>query len=128
MITHAASLDLSNVYLHSLSRNWIIPLTIVTVMSALSIAQLKHVGAKPIALFGLGSLVIATLPVLLVMIASKFSDSAHALFLEREYWRGLVPYRWKLDWRKHKPAGIARAHPYVLNHYFFPSLCLTTYW
>jgi uncharacterized membrane protein len=91
LITHGALLDLSKVYLHSLSRNWIIPMTIVTVMSALSITQLKRVGTKPIALFVLGSLVIATLPVLLVMIASKFSQSAKSLFLEQEYWRGLVP-------------------------------------
>ncbi len=91
VITHTASIDLSKVYLHSLSRNWIIPLTIITVMSALSLAQLKHVGAKPIALFVLGSFVIATLPPLLVMGASKLSPEAHSLLIDQEYWRGLVP-------------------------------------
>ncbi len=91
LVTHSASLDLSKVYLHSLSRNWIIPLTIVIVMSALSIEQLKRVGVKPIVLFGIGSFAIATLPVLLVWLLSGISPASQQLWVEQEYWRGLVP-------------------------------------
>lgn len=90
-ITHAASLDLSKVYLHALSRNWIIPLTVVTVMSALSIVHLRQVGSKPIILFVSGSLVIATLPVVLVWIGSGLSHDTKTLFVAEQYWRGLVP-------------------------------------
>lgn len=90
-VTHTTGLDLSHVYLHSLSRNWIIPFAILTVMSALSIPQLKAVGARPIILFVSGSLVIAILPVMLVFLATIILPSGHDLFITQEYWKGLVP-------------------------------------
>ena len=89
--THTTGLDLSGVFLHTLSRNWIIPFAILTVMSALSIPQLKIVGARPIILFVSGSLVIATLPVILVFLAQFILPSGHDLFITQEYWKGLVP-------------------------------------
>ena len=89
--THTTGLDLSGVFLHTLSRNWIIPFAILTVMSALSIPQLKIVGARPIILFVSGSLVIATLPVILVFLAQFILSSGHDLFITQEYWKGLVP-------------------------------------
>jgi uncharacterized membrane protein len=91
LITHITSTDLSSVYLHSLSRNWIIPFAILMVMSALSFPQLKKVGTRPILLFFSGSLVIAILPPFLVWCSQFVSESSYDLFIEKEYWRGLVP-------------------------------------
>jgi len=91
LITHASGIDLSSVYLHDISRNWIIPFAIMLVMSALSVPQLKRVGAKPILLFVSGSLVIATLPPILVWFSQFISPDSYHLFIEGEYWRGFVP-------------------------------------
>ena len=89
--THLSGMDLSKVLLHDLSKSWIIPFTILTVMSALSIKQLKIVGLKPIIVFGVGSLVIATLPVLLVLVFGIFNQANTELFIVGGYWKGLVP-------------------------------------
>lgn len=89
--THIFNLDLSKVALHDFSKSWIIPFTILTVMSALSFSQLKIVGIKPIVVFGVGSLVIATLPVLLVLFFGWLDAANSQMFLEDEYWKGLAP-------------------------------------
>lgn len=89
--THLFNWDLSAVYLHGLSRNWIIPVTLLAVMSALPIKQLAVVGARPLILFFLGSLIIASLPVVLVMIFSGLDTGASNLFVGESYWKGLVP-------------------------------------
>lgn len=89
--THLFNVDLSGVLLHDMSKAWIIPFTILTVMSALSFKQLKIVGIKPIIVFGAGSLVIATLPVFLVLIFGLLEPYNNELFLNNEYWKGLVP-------------------------------------
>ncbi|KQC30722.1 DUF819 family protein [Flagellimonas eckloniae] len=89
--THLSGIDLSKVFLHDLSRSWIIPFTILTVMSALSFKQLKIVGVKPIIVFGMGSLVIATLPVLLVLVFGFFNPENTTLFIGNGYWKGLIP-------------------------------------
>jgi uncharacterized membrane protein len=91
LITHTTGSDFSSVYLHSLSRNWIVPFAVMTVMSALSFPQLKKVGARPIVLFLSGSFAIAVLPPLLVWSSQFFSESSYVLFVEQELWRGLVP-------------------------------------
>jgi len=91
IITHSTASDLSSVYLHSLSRNWIIPLAIVMVMSALSFPQLKKVGTRPILLFVSGSFIIAVLPSILVWCSQFISKDSYVLFIEKEYWRGLIP-------------------------------------
>lgn len=89
--THLTQLDLSKSILHDLSKNWIIPITILTVMSALSIKELKIVGVKPIFLFVFGSLIIATTPVLLVFIFGSFSSELFEMFIAEGYWKGLAP-------------------------------------
>ncbi len=91
LFTHTFNLDLSGVFLHTLSRDWIIPITILTVMSALPFAQLKIVGVKPIIVFVGGSMVIAILPVLLVSLFGIIDPSSKELFLGQSYWQGLVP-------------------------------------
>lgn len=91
LITQVGGLDLSSVYLHSLSRNWIIPFAIMMVMSALSFPQLKKVGIRPIMLFVSGSLAIAVLPTILVWLSKFISPDTYSLFIDQQYWRGLVP-------------------------------------
>jgi len=90
-ITHSFGLDLAQVKLHQVSKEWIIPLAIVCVMSALSFRQLKIIGFKPILLFVSGSLAIATLPVLLVLGFGWFDATSKDLFIDELYWKGLVP-------------------------------------
>lgn len=89
--THLVGWDLSGVYLHTLSRNWIIPITLLAVMSALPIRQLVIVGVRPLILFFVGSAIIATLPVILVLGFSSVDPGSSNLFVEQSYWKGLVP-------------------------------------
>lgn len=89
--THAFSWDLSGVWLHWLSRNWIIPVTLLAVMSALPIRQLVVVGARPLILFFVGSALIATLPILLVLSFISLDADSYSLFVAEAYWKGLVP-------------------------------------
>ncbi len=91
IFTHAFSLELSGVFLHTLSRDWIIPITILTVMSALPFAQLKIVGIKPIIVFVGGSFVIALLPVILVGLFGILDPASKVMFMGQDYWKGLVP-------------------------------------
>jgi uncharacterized membrane protein len=89
--THLFGWDLSGVYLHSLSRNWIIPVTLLAVMSALPLRQLAIVGVRPLLLFFIGSLIIATLPIILVVFFSGVDPSSSDLFIDQAFWKGLVP-------------------------------------
>ena len=91
LFTHVFSLDLKTVFIHSLSKDWIIPFAILAVMSALRFKQLKIVGARPILLFVVGSFFIAVLPVFLVYIFSLVDPYSQQLFIEDQYWKGLVP-------------------------------------
>jgi uncharacterized membrane protein len=89
--TYLSQWDLSGVFLHSLSRNWIIPITLLAVMSALPLRQLAIVGVRPLILFFVGSLIIASLPALLVLTFSSVDSSSSELFIGESYWKGLVP-------------------------------------
>lgn len=89
--THGFGWDLSIVWLHGLSRNWIIPITLLAVMSALPIKQLAIVGARPLILFFAGSAIIATLPIFLVLAISAIDPASRELFVGDAYWKGLVP-------------------------------------
>lgn len=89
--THLMNMDLSKVQLHELSKSFIIPFAILTVMSALSFQQLKMVGVKPIIVFVAGSIMIATLPVILVSVYGVLDADNHILFIQEGYWKGLVP-------------------------------------
>ncbi|MEZ4985941.1 MAG: DUF819 family protein [Saprospiraceae bacterium] len=90
LITHLSGWDLSKVALHDVSKNAVVPFAVVCVMSALSFPQLRMIGFRPILLFVGGSFIIATLPVLLTMIFSAFSDHSKEVLLQQEYWKGLV--------------------------------------
>ena len=89
--THLFSWDLSEVFLHGLSRNWIIPITLLAVMSALPLRQLAIVGIRPLILFFVGSAVIAILPILLVLLFSSIDPQSSDLLIGQGYWKGLVP-------------------------------------
>ncbi len=91
LVTHTTGWDLTQIGLHDISKNWIVPLAILCVMSALSFRQLKIVGTRPIVLFVAGSFAIATLPVILVWLGGLVSPALTELFIGEEYWRGLVP-------------------------------------
>ena len=90
VITHLFHLDLSTVQLHQVSKVFIMPLAIVLVMSALSFAQLKAVGIRPIAVFVSGSFAVAILPIVLLLFLNTFTDVFHLEIIEKEYWQGLV--------------------------------------
>jgi len=90
-ITHLFRLDLSDVQLHFVSRDWIIPMAIIAVMSALSLLKLKQVGAKPILLFLSGSFAIAVLAPMLVVLLGLIWPASKDVFIIQGYWRGLVP-------------------------------------
>lgn len=89
--THLFHWDLSQVQLHNWSRNAIIPITLLAVMSSLPIKQLAIVGWRPLILFLAGSLFIATLPVLLILVSAAISPQSEVLLIEESYWKGLVP-------------------------------------
>ncbi|MFT6319241.1 MAG: putative membrane protein [Granulosicoccus sp.] len=89
--THTFGWDLSKVAIHAWSKELIIPLAILMVMSALSFKQLKIIGIRPILLFGLGSFVIAIMAPILVLFSTLFSDEIYDLAMNQGYWKGLVP-------------------------------------
>ncbi len=76
--------------IHGLSRAWLIPLAIVTVMSSLSVRQLRAVGWRPIGLFVAGSAWIALFPVALIALLGQTSLVTD-LLIERGFWRGIPP-------------------------------------
>ncbi len=90
IFTHAFKVDLSQVGLHAISKDFIMPLAIVFVMSALSFRQLKAVGLRPIVVFVSGSAAVALMPFILLVVLGLFSDSFSADIIDREYWKGLV--------------------------------------
>ena len=90
IITHSFSLDLSSIQLHDWSRDLIMPLAILTVMSALSFRQLRHIGWRPIAVFMGGSFTIALMPVLIGFATWLIAPSIYELYISDGYWQGMV--------------------------------------
>lgn len=91
LITHISGLHLAEISLHHWSRDIIMPLAILTVMSALSFRQLSIIGFRPILLFALGSFAVALTPVALVWLSRIFYPSLFDLMMRQEYWKGIVP-------------------------------------
>tara|TARA_B100000902_G_scaffold10966_2_gene13401 strand:- start:7128 stop:8261 length:1134 start_codon:yes stop_codon:yes gene_type:complete len=90
IITHLFKLDLSLSAVHSISKEFIIPLAIISVMSAMSFTQLKIVGIKPLILFVSGSFIIAILPVVLVFFTKFFDNYFYETIINQEVWKGLT--------------------------------------
>ncbi len=91
LITHSFDLDLSTSKIHYYSKSLIIPLAILSVMSAMSFTQLKIVGLKPVILFISGSFIIATLPPILVKLIEIIRPESYGDLVSSELWKGLVP-------------------------------------
>ena len=83
--------DLSGTEIHQWSKEYIIPLAIVTIMSSMSLKELRLVGIKPIVLFVGGSLIIALLPIVLTLTVQFVSPEIGEKFIEGELWKGLIP-------------------------------------
>lgn len=90
IFTQLFSLDLSSVKLHAVSKDFIMPLAVISVMSALSFKQLKAVGIKPILVFFSGSFAVAVLPLFLLWFLSFFTPLFSEILIDQAYWKGLV--------------------------------------
>ncbi|MEB8346182.1 DUF819 family protein [Flavobacteriaceae bacterium KMM 6898] len=90
LISFVLHSDFSQDTIHNYSKEYFIPLAIIAVMSSLSLGQLKSIGWKPIVLFVAGSLVIATLPVLLALGFFETNLISNTLVAEG-YWKGIPP-------------------------------------
>jgi len=82
--------DFSQDDIHRYSKDYFIPLAIVTVMSSLSIIQLKSIGWKPIVIFVAGSFWIALFPVFIALFYFE-GFLVDEIFVNQEYWKGLPP-------------------------------------
>lgn len=89
-ISYITDWDLSKIAIHDWSKNIIMPLAIVTVMSALSFRQLKHIGWRPIVTFVMGSLTIALMPVMMALVTKYFIPSVYQTFITEGYWEGMI--------------------------------------
>ena len=90
LISKIGGFDFSEHTIHGISKDYLIPLAIVTVMSSLSISQLKAMGWKPIAVFVAGSFWIALFPVAYIGLTFD-SELVQGLLAEQQYWKGLPP-------------------------------------
>lgn len=90
IITHLFNLELGDSFLHIWSRNFIMPLAVVAVMSALSFRQLRIIGIRPILVFLSGSCAVSLLPFILLMLLGFVSESFHVEIIDNGYWQGLV--------------------------------------
>lgn len=91
ILTHTFSLDLSNEIIHNWSKNAVMPMAIVLVMSALSFRQLRIIGIKPILIFLSGSATVAIFPILLLLFLSIFGNTFEDLLITQAFWKGIVP-------------------------------------
>ncbi len=89
-ITHTFGLDLASIELHQWSKNIIMPLAILTVMSALSFSQLKHIGWRPIMTFFSGSMMIALMPIAIGLATKYIAPSVYDTFITEGYWQGMI--------------------------------------
>ncbi|MEX0291478.1 MAG: DUF819 family protein [Flavobacteriaceae bacterium] len=90
IVSHLANVDYSQAEIHSLSRDYFIPLAIISVMSSLSMAQLKAIGWKPIAVFVSGSIFISIFPVFLVVGLSE-TELVSETLMAQGFWKGIPP-------------------------------------
>lgn len=89
-ISYLFNVDFSEASIHEYSKDFFIPLAIISVMSSLSFKQLKSVGFKPILVFASGSLFIALFPVLFISLFSS-ADWVSVTLETDKYWMGIPP-------------------------------------
>ncbi|MGA1545510.1 MAG: DUF819 family protein [Flavobacteriaceae bacterium] len=90
LVSYLFNRDFSEDPLHDWSKTLIIPLAVLSVMSSLSLTQLRAVGWKPIVVFLSGSFWIALFPVCILFF---FQDSSLVkdLFIGQEVWKAIPP-------------------------------------
>lgn len=90
VISYVFHLDYSQAYIHRVSKDYFIPLAIISVMSSLSLQQLKSIGVRPIFVFVAGSFFIAVFPVAFLQLIS-YTDLARETMVGDGYWMGIPP-------------------------------------
>ena len=88
-ICNFAGLNFDDHIIHKISRNALIPFTILIVMSNMSLKELKSIGWKPLVVFISGSFFIALFPVLLFIIG-KFVPYISEWLNAGDQWKGLI--------------------------------------
>lgn len=91
LISFIIGVNFQNIIMHQWSKEIIIPIAIIAIMSSMSLKQLRIVGIKPIILFVSGSFVIAILPVALIGMMIHFFPSEARSFMANDMWKGLIP-------------------------------------
>jgi uncharacterized membrane protein len=86
LIVKLFNIDTQETSLPNWSKNFLVPLAILMVMTTLSIRQLKLVGWKPIVVFLSGSFWIALFPVLYYFLF--YNDGSSVMI---DYWKGIPP-------------------------------------
>ena len=71
--------------IHSLSKNYLLPLTVFCAMASISLTEIKIVEGKPIIYFLLSSAIIALCPVVLLLVFSLIPDFHEFLIVEKGY-------------------------------------------
>jgi len=89
LICNFASLNFDEHIIHKISRNVLIPFTILIVMSSMSLKELKSIGWKPLVVFISGSFFIALFPVLLFL-TGNFVPYISEWLNAGDQWKGLI--------------------------------------
>jgi uncharacterized membrane protein len=91
LLVHLLSLDFSGSDLFSWNTRYLYPFTIFTIMSSMSLKALRIVWPKPLLLFLLGSMTIATIPVVLVIGSLTLGTGATEALVSKSLWKGFIP-------------------------------------
>jgi uncharacterized membrane protein len=86
ILVHIFGISVEQILISDWSRNFLVPLAILMVMTTMTFKQLQLVGWKPIAVFLSGSLWIALFPVVYYLLFFKGSDSKMLII-----WEGIPP-------------------------------------
>ena len=91
IVTNSFGLSLEQISLHDWSKKYLYPLVIICIMSSMSLTQIKIIGLKPLILFLSGSLIISTIPVVLMGLVLFFDFSYFNILIDEELWKGFIP-------------------------------------
>lgn len=91
IVTNSLGLSLEQIALHDWSKKYLYPLVIICIMSSMSLTQIKIIGLKPLILFLSGSLIISTIPVVLMGLVLFFDFSYFNILIDEELWKGFIP-------------------------------------
>jgi len=75
----------------SWNTKYLYPVTIFTIMSSMSLSDLKIVGFKPLILFLISSFIITIIPVVLILLIVYNPFDYQSLIIENSLWKGLIP-------------------------------------